>query len=108
MSRKKETNQQGRSVLLQIRKIKPFIQGSVTETLKKCGNPKCQCATQGPIHKTILLTWKEGKKTKTLHVPQHMKDEVTAWVEEGKKLKQLIAQMSAAQRAFLTEKRKKK
>ncbi len=108
MSKPKETNKTGKTVLEHIRKIKPFLQGSLTETVKRCGNPQCRCATEGPIHPVLLLTWKEGKKTKSLYVPPRLKNEVIAWIDEGKKLRQLMTEMSAAQREFLTEKRKKK
>jgi len=40
-----------------------------------------------------------------LYVPVELREEVTRWVEEGKRLKALIAQMSEAQRTFLVSKR---
>jgi hypothetical protein len=52
-----------------------------------------------------VLTWKERGTTRTLHVPIALREEVAAWVEEGKRLKQLIHEMSAAQRAFLKAQR---
>ena len=106
MTRPIETNIAGRTILEQIWKIKPFLQGSLTETVKCCGNPKCRCAKEGPIHPVLLLTWKEGKKTKSLYIPPRLKQEVITWLNEGKKLRQLIGEMSQAQRTFLTEKRK--
>lgn len=95
------TNEQGKLLLKSIRKIKPFVQGSLSVTKKRCGNPACCCATQGPIHEVALLTWKENKRTRTLYVPMELRQEVAKWVEEGKHLKRLIAQMSQAQREFL-------
>ena len=102
-------NDHGKQVLNRIRRINPFIQGSLTVTMKRCGNPRCRCASQGPIHETALLTWKEGKLTKTLYVPVSLRKEVAKWVEEGKLLKKLINEMSEAQRSVLqTTKAKKK
>ena len=100
--------EQQKKILSKLRKLGPFIQGSLTVTKKKCGNPKCRCATEGPFHETALLTWKEGKKTKTLYVQKHLRKEVARWVEEGKKLKALITEMSEVQRALLITKRKSK
>ena len=57
--------------------------------------------TQGPLHETALLTWKEAGTTRTLHVPIALRAAVAAWVAEAKRLKQLRHAMSAAQRAFL-------
>jgi hypothetical protein len=108
MAPKLNTNEQGKQALSRIRKIEPFIQGSLTVTMKRCGNPKCRCASQGPIHETALLTWKEGKVTKTLYVPISLRKEVAKWVEEGKLLKKLINEMSEAQRNVLQTEREKK
>jgi len=106
MSRPHMTNDQGKQVLERIRKVKPFIQASFTITKKRCGNPYCRCAKEGPIHEAALLTWKEGKQTQTLYVPIEFREEVARWVQEGKILKRLIAEMSKAQRKFLINKKK--
>lgn len=74
--------------------------------MKRCGNPRCRCAVEGPIHKTTLLTWKEGNRTRTIYVPEELRDEVARCVEEGKLLKRLIVEMSEAQRKFLVGKRR--
>ncbi len=100
------TSEQGKEVLDRIRKIKPFIQASLTITKKRCGNIACRCAKEGSIHEVALLTWKEDKRTRTIYVPIELRKEVTRWVEEGKRLKRLIAEMSKAQREFLISKKK--
>ena len=100
------TDKTGMQILACIHKIKPFLAGSLTLTKKRCGNPKCRCFKEGPIHETALLTWKENKKTHTLYVPIHMRKEVTQWIEEWKKLKILIQQMSKTKREFLRNRKK--
>ena len=94
MSRPQMTNDQGKLILERIRKVKPFIQASFTITKKR------------PIHEAALLTWKEVKRTQTLYVPVEFREEVARWVQEGKILKSLIAEMSKAQREFLINKKK--
>lgn len=106
MSRPQMTSDQGKQILERIRKIKPFIQASFTITKKRCGNPYCRCAKEGPIHEAALLTWKEAKRTQTLYVPVEFREEVARWVQEGKILKRLITKMSKAQREFLINKKK--
>ena len=105
MNPKTDTNAKGRRVLERIRQIGPFLPASMTTTKKKCGNPNCRCAKQGPMHETTLLTWKEGATTRTLHVPREMRDEVTAWIAEWRKLKSLIEKMGDAQKQFLKTRR---
>ena len=105
MARPTLTSESGKRILERIRKIKPFVQASLSIYQKRCGNPNCRCSREGPMHETAQLTWKEGGRTRTLHVPVELRQEVTKWVEEGKLLKSLIAQMSAAQRELLINKR---
>ena len=102
------TTEQGKRILRRIRRIRPFVQGSLAITKKRCGNPSCRCAKEGAIHETALLTWKQGRLTRTLYIPMAYRQEVTKWVEEAKRLKRLIAQMSKAQREFLIRMKKSK
>jgi hypothetical protein len=84
-----------------LRRIGPFLEGSLTLTTRRCGRPTCRCATEGLLHQTALLTWKEDGTTRTLHVPIALRKVVAAWVAEGKRLKALSHAMTVAQRAFL-------
>ena len=77
-------------------------------TTRRCGRATCRCATRGPLHESALLTWKEAGTTQTLHVPIALRGVVAAWVEEGKRLKQLSHAMSVAQRAFLIAQRRQR
>lgn len=106
MTRPLSTNMRGKQALERIRKIKPFIQASFTFTKKRCGNSRCRCAQEGPLHEVALLTWKQEKRTRTLYVPIEFRQEVQRWVQEGKLLKRLVAEVSQAQREFLTSKKK--
>jgi len=106
MKTNKDTNADGSRALAKIRGIGPFLPASMTTTRKKCGNPNCRCAKEGPMHETTLLTWKEGKTTKTLHVPRELRDEVAQWIAEWKKLKSLIEKMGDAQKRFLKTQRR--
>ena len=54
------------------------------------------------------MTWKEEKRTRTVYVPIELREEVARWVQEGKLLKRLVAEVSQAQREFLTSKKKKR
>ena len=105
MSRPRLTSDEGWAVLRRIRRIRPFIQASLNVTRKKCGRPTCACATEGALHETAQLTWKEKGKTQTLHVPVELRREVAQWVEEGKRFKQLGKEMSEAQKRLLRRKR---
>lgn len=108
MARLPMTNERGKRALNRLRKIKPFIQASLNLTKKRCSNPRCRCSQGGPLHEATLLTWKEEKRTRTLYVPMELRQEVEKWVQEGKLLKRLVAEVSEAQREFLISKKKRK
>jgi len=107
MTRPPNTSSAGRRILARLRTVGPFLEGSLTVSTKRCGRPTCRCATEGPLHDTALLTWKEEQKTHTLYIPLAWRETVTAWVEEGKRLKQLSHAMSVAQRRFLIAQRRR-
>ena len=108
MARLLMTNERGKRALDRLRKIKPFVQASLNLTKKRCGNPRCRCFQEGPLHEVALLTWKEEKRTRTLYVPIALRQEVGKWVQEGKLLKRLMAEVSQAQREFLTSMKKRR
>jgi len=100
------TTAAGRKLLARLARLGPFLPASLTVTRTRCGNPRCRCAREGPVHETALLTWKEGGKTRTLHVPRELRREVAHWIREWKKLRSLIDAMAAAQRQFLQTRKK--
>jgi len=95
------TSAAGRGVLECLARLGPFLPASLTVTRTRCGNLRCRCAREGPIHETALLTWKEEGKTHTLHVPRELRSEVAQWIKEWKKLKGLVDRMAVVQRQFL-------
>ena len=105
MNRRNQTTKKGKRVISRIRETGPLVEGSLTVTKKRCGNPKCRCAREGPIHETALLTWKEGGRTRTLYVRKDARKEVAQWVKESKKLKGLIKELSEEQRKLLRKRR---
>ena len=88
-------------MLARLARIGPFVPASLTVTRTRCGNPRCRCAREGPVHETALLTWKEKGKTRSLYVPGALRGEVAQWIAEWRKLKGLIDRMAAVQRQFL-------
>lgn len=73
---------------------KPFIEGSLTKIRVTCGNPNCCCA-QGEKHISHVLTKKVCGKTKSLYVPVDLVEEVTKWVEEHRRIKRELKEISS-------------
>lgn len=106
MAGKENTSKEGKRLLRRLRAAGPFLSASLVVRHKRCGRENCRCATEGPIHPTANVTWKEEGKTRTLHVPQERIEEVAQWIEEWKVLRKLIRQMSEEQRRYLVRLRK--
>lgn len=82
------------AVLKRLAELGPFVQGSFCERTIRCGKPGCRCS-QGEPHRAYVLTRKVRGKTVTTHVPRDLRQEVVAWANEYKRIKQLLSQVSA-------------
>lgn len=71
----------------------PLVAATLVEFRRKCGKPGCHCAN-GPGHPAHHLTFKEGGRTRSVHVPAELLEEVRAWVEEHKRIKAKLAHVS--------------
>ena len=71
----------------------PMVAASLCRRMVTCGNPRCKCA-RGEKHESWCLTYKDKAKTKTVHVPREMVEEVSKWVQEHKQAKELISEIS--------------
>lgn len=101
MRKTPNTSKHGLELLKKLRARGPFLCASLVVRNKRCGRADCRCAEEGPIHPTANLTWKEEGKTRTLHVPQELIEEVAQWIEEWKAVRELIQQVSREQRKHL-------
>jgi hypothetical protein len=82
------------SRLKQVRPAQPLLAASLAAVRKRCGKSSCHCATGGPLHLSHQLTFKERGKTRTVHVPVTLLDEVRSWIDEHQRLKKLLQQIS--------------
>lgn len=71
----------------------PVLAASLVEIAKHCGREGCHCQT-GSKHVGHYLTLKVAGKTKTVYVPLDLLEEVRTWVQEHKRLKQLVSEIS--------------
>ena len=75
-------------------KKKPFVIGSFVKIQRKCGNPNCRCAREGPKHPAHLLTTKVNGKTRAIYVPVDMVEEVRQWRRQYRDIKADIKEVS--------------
>ncbi len=82
----------------QIASLGPWIEGTFVATSRRCGKKNCACHQGGTKHPVLYLTWKENGKTRSLYVPKRWEREVRTWVDNYKKLKTLIREVTLLQR----------
>lgn len=80
--------------LQELARVGPLIRGSLAAVGVRCGHPTCRCA-RGERHRAYVLTRTVAGRTQTIHVPRALVEEVTQWVQEHRRLKQLIQEISA-------------
>jgi len=97
--------------LKELGKVKPFISGSLVTIRRRCGNKRCRC-TRGELHMGFYLTHKKNKKTKTIYVPVKLHNEVVKWIQEYKRIKKVMEDVTRLQRLiirrFVKEKRRQR
>jgi hypothetical protein len=69
---------QRRELLQSMTGTKPLIIGTVTEVLRRCGNPSCHCADKPGHRQTLLLFFKNGKR-----ICKFIRREDVDWVREA-------------------------
>ena len=79
--------------LKKLGKLGPMVAASLCRRMVTCGNPRCKCA-RGEKHESWCLTYKVRGKTKTVHVPRDMVEEVEKWVKEHRRAKEILSEIS--------------
>ena len=65
-----------------------LLKGSLTETYRTCGNPRCKCA-RGEKHGPYLyVSVYEKGRTRLIYVPKQMEQEVREWVANVRELEE--------------------
>jgi hypothetical protein len=72
---------------------KPLLAASLVSFERRCGKPGCHCAS-GEKHHGHQLTYKDRGKTRTVYVPVDFTEEVRSWIDEHRRLKRLLQEMS--------------
>jgi Family of unknown function (DUF6788) len=77
----------------QVAARKPALAASLVSVERRCGKPGCHCA-EGEKHHVHQLTYKVRGKTRTVYVPVDFTEEVRTWIDEHRRLKRLLQEIS--------------
>jgi hypothetical protein len=83
-----------------------ILRGSLVERYVTCGNPSCKCAKgerHGPMW-YLTVTLGRGRTTGGI-IPNDQVDEVRAWIENYRKLKEQLEKISEINRELLRRQR---
>jgi len=72
----------------------PVLAASLIRLNKRCGQSSCRCHRGGPLHQAYHLTFRQDGQTRTAYVPQDLLEEVRTWVQEYRRLKALLQEVS--------------
>ncbi len=91
------------ALVQQVARLEPLIlRGSLIERYKRCGHPGCQCQ-QGPGHgpKYYLSVSQAGARPQMDYVPEDYRQQVSEYVQNFQKVRQMLEQICNLNRELL-------
>jgi hypothetical protein len=83
-----------RSRAAQLLANQPFLRGSLVLRYRTCGKSYCRCQ-RGQKHPALYLyNTRSGKKQVCTYIPRPLHETVRQWVENGRRVKRLVDQVS--------------
>jgi hypothetical protein len=78
----------------------PLVKGNVYELARKCGKPNCIC-TRGELHRSMVLTWSEGGKSRLVSIPPERLGELKEKSEEYLRFRRTRARVTEISREIV-------
>ena len=92
-----------KALVRQVAKLQPrVLRGSLIERYKRCGHPGCSCQL-GPGHgpKYYLSVSQAGGRPEMDYVPEEYSQQVSAYVQNFQKVRQILEQICNLNRELL-------
>lgn len=90
-----------RDLIKEMRKIGPWVEGTLVCTQRICGTRGCACRRNGPKHPAMFITGKDRGKTICLYIPRKLESQVREWSQNYKTLKGFIRAVSDVQKQII-------
>jgi hypothetical protein len=71
----------------------PLVKGNVYEMARKCGKSNCVC-TRGQLHRSMVLSWSEGGKSRLFSIPPDRVGELKEKSEEYLRVRRARARVT--------------
>jgi hypothetical protein len=85
----------------QLSQLGPWIEGTLVSTVRTCGKKRCACMNKGLKHPVMYITTKQQGKTVSLYIPRKLEAEVSTWVENYRRAKELMREISNVQKEII-------
>ena len=82
-----------RSRAAQLLANEPFLRGSLVLRQRSCGKSYCRCQ-RGQKHPALYLYTRSAGKQRGTYIPKSLHDTVRRWVDNGRRIKRLVDQVS--------------
>ena len=79
----------------------PLVKGNVYQMARKCGKSNCTC-TRGQLHRSMVLSWSEGGKSRLFSIPPERVGELKEKSEEYLRVRRARARVTEICREILT------
>jgi hypothetical protein len=70
-----------------------LVKGNVYQLARKCGKPNCVC-TRGQLHRSMVLSWSEGGKSRLFSIPPERVGELKEKSEEYLRVRRARARVT--------------
>lgn len=90
-----------KDLIKQMRKLGPWVEGTLVCVQRICGTSGCACHRNGPKHPATFITGKDRGKTICLYIPRKLEDQTREWSRNYKMLKGLIRALSDVQKQII-------
>ena len=87
-------------LMQQVQSLGLLLKASVVRRWFRCGKPGCRCV-KGHLHQDMIVTRKAGGRTQTIRVRQGRETEALAWLENWRRLKQILSRLTAVEMQIL-------
>ncbi|KAF0119119.1 MAG: hypothetical protein FD151_2067 [bacterium] len=91
---------QQRSLRRELYSTGNLIKGSLVTLTRRCGKPNCKC-TRGERHQGLFLSFNIKQKSHLLYIPKKLIKKITAMVNNHKKLRQIVDELSKVNREII-------
>lgn len=71
-----------------------LVHGSLIHMARRCGNPRCRCATKDQKHESWYLGQTQKRKTRMKHIPKDKEAVVRRWGNAYEKARLLLDRIS--------------